>query len=538
MTLIDEPSVAPQQLTHGSGMPLRDDRIHRYVTAFCPSCPHDDLTDVPRLSGWLAERDGRIWLERGCPDHGFVRTLYDEDPEILRYLEQWTAPTKWHVPDSPGNYDPVPAAYLRGLGEMQTQHTCILLEDIIETCNLRCPTCFTDSSPELRGVVPVADVLANVDQRLARENGRLDVVMLSGGEPTLHPDLPRLLDELVARNIVRILINTNGVLLSRDDDLLEVLRRHRRRVEVYLQYDGLRAESSRHHRGGDLTTIKTRALQRLSAAEVFTTLTMTAALGVNDDEIGDVIRVALATPYVGGVSIQPVFGSGRSGLIDPLDRLTHTGVLSRLGPQTDGLVSWRDLTALPCSHPHCASIGYLLRTDDGEWRSLVSLIGHDRLLAHLDLVANRIADDRIPRELRKAVKASLLGLMSEQTSLSHPDIGALWRDVCETCDLGIASLLKMAAAAGLPGSQERLRRMLGERVVRISVKPFMDMSTMIEERLTQCCVHVGTRSGTQDQCAPFCAVQAWPTLSRQRISTAVTDQVLIPMPTLVTGGES
>ncbi|MGA0980790.1 MAG: radical SAM protein, partial [Candidatus Nanopelagicales bacterium] len=168
-------------------MPLRDYRIHRYVTAFCPSCPHDDLADVPRLSGWLAERDGRIWLERGCPDHGFVRTLYDEDPEILRYLEQWTAPTKWHVPDSPGNYDPVPAAYLRGLGEMQTQHTCILLEDIIETCNLRCPTCFADSSPELRGVVPVADVLANVDQRLARENGRLDVVMLSGGEPTLHP---------------------------------------------------------------------------------------------------------------------------------------------------------------------------------------------------------------------------------------------------------------------------------------------------------------------------------------------------------------
>jgi len=538
MTLTHEPSAAPQQLTHGSGMPLRDDRIHRYVTAFCPACPPDDVSNVRRLSGWLAERDGRIWLERGCPDHGFVRTMYDEDPEILRYLEQWTAPTKWHVPDTPGNYDPVPAAYLRGLGEMQTQHTCILLEDIIETCNLRCPTCFTDSSPELRGVVPLADVLANIDQRLARENGRLDVVMLSGGEPTLHPDLPTLLDELVARNIVRILINTNGVLLARDDNLLEVLRRHRKRVEVYLQYDGLRAESSRHHRGGDLTAIKARALQRLSAAEVFTTLTMTAALGVNDDEIGDVIRVALATPYVGGVSIQPVFGSGRAGLIDPLDRLTHTGVLARLGPQTDGLVTWRDLTALPCSHPHCASIGYLLRTDDGEWRSLVSLIGHDRLLANLDLVANRIADDQIPRELRKAAKASLLGLMSEQTSLSHPDIGALWRDVCETCDLGIASLLKMAAAAGLPGSQERLRRMLGERVVRVSVKPFMDMNTMIEERLTQCCVHVGTRSQTQDQCAPFCAVQAWPQLSRQRISTAVTDQVLIPMPTLVTGGES
>ena len=62
--------------------------------------------------------------------------------------------------------------------------------------------------------------------------------------------------------------------------------------------------------------------------------------------------------------------------------------------------------------------------------------------------------------------------------------------------------------------------MLGERVVRITVKPFMDIDTMLEERLLQCCVHVGTRSDTQDQCAPFCAVQAWPALSRQRLSTA------------------
>ncbi len=64
-----------------AGMPLRGDRIHRYVNAFCPLCheeqPDRPLADVRRLSGWLVERDERIWLERGCPDHGLVRTLYD-----------------------------------------------------------------------------------------------------------------------------------------------------------------------------------------------------------------------------------------------------------------------------------------------------------------------------------------------------------------------------------------------------------------------------------------------------------------------------
>ncbi|MFI5716555.1 radical SAM protein [Nocardia sp. NPDC051750] len=504
------------------GMPLRGDRILRYVNAFCPVChqenPERPLTEVARLSGWLAERDGQVYLERGCPAHGMVRTLYDENPEILAYLEEWTAPTKAHLPDVAGNFDPVPAAYLRGLPEMQTQHTCILLEDLLDSCNLRCPTCFADSAPDLRGVVATEDVLANVDERLSRENGKLDVLMLSGGEPTLYPELARLLAELTARPVTRILINTNGIRLARDEELVRLLARYRERVEVYLQFDGVTAEASKHHRGGDLRAMKDEALQRLSVQGIFTTLVMTAALGVNDDEIGAVVRTALETPFVGGVSIQPQFGSGRSGTIDPMRRLTHTGVLDRLGPQTGGLVTWRDLTALPCSHPHCCSVGYLLRDDSGEWRSLVSLIGHDRLKDRLGLVANRIADRELPAELRIAVRESLLGLLSEQSSLSHPDIGDVWSSICENCDLGMSTLLTLASSA-LPGRRSRLRKLLGERVVRITVKPFMDMSTMIEERLTQCCVHVGTRSDA-DQCAPFCAVQAWPALSRQRLPAA------------------
>ncbi len=529
----------------GPGRPLRGDRIHRYVNAFCPTCHHEhpetELADVRRLSGWLAERDGRIWLERGCPEHGLVRTLYDEDPTILSYLEQWTAPTKSHVADVTGNFAPVPSAYLDGLPEMQSQHTCILLEDITEHCNLRCPTCFAGSAPALTGVASVEEVLANVDARLAREDGRLDVLMLSGGEPTLHPELPRLIEELVARPIVRILINSNGLKIAGDDELLDLLRRHRQRVEVYLQYDGSSAESSMHHRGGDLREHKNRAIDRLSRAGVFTTLTMTATLGVNDDEIGHVINRSLATPFVCGVSIQPVFGSGRGGGIDPEDRLTHTGVLARMGPQTDGVVTWEDLTALPCSHPHCASVGYLLKDDSDTWRSLTAIVGHERLKDWLDLApdsfANRITDQELPTQMRTVVKEAVLGLLSEQTSLSHPQVADLWKAVCQTCDMGMSTLTTLVTSR-LPGQQERLRRLMGERVKRVSVKPFMDIETMIEERLAQCCVHVGTAGTKGEQCAPFCAVQAWAPLSRQKISSrarAAAGPVPLPTPALSGG---
>ena len=145
----------------------------------------------------------------------------------------------------------------------------------------------------------------------------------------------------------------------------------------------------------------------------------------------------------------------------------------------------------------------------------------DPRLVEPDTLANRIADDAIPAAMKEVVKSSLLDLLSEQSSLSHPSMASIWRDICEHCDIGIGTLATLASSR-LPGQHQRLRRLLGERVLRVTVKPFMDMNTMIEERLTQCCVHVATvnQENGAHQCAPFCALQAWAPLARTRLSTA------------------
>ena len=506
-------------MTHPEAQPQR---IRRHVVAFCPLChaedPHRPLEQVRRLPGFLLDSEGRVLLERDCPTHGSVVTLYEEDARILDYLERWTAPTKGPTPDAPDDFDPVPASYLRGLGGNQIQHTCILLVDVTETCNLRCPTCFASSSPRLAGVAPVEDVLANIDRRLKLEGGRLDVLMVSGGEPTLHPQLLELLRAAMDRRIVRILLNTNGLEIARNDGLLSFLADHRDRLEVYLQFDGFKESTHRHHRNADLRDVKRCTVERLSGAGVFTTLVMTAALSVNDDEIGEVVRLALETPFVGGVCVQPVFGSGRSRRIDPLDRLTNTGVLRRLGPQTAGVVTWRDLVALPCSHPHCSSVGYMIQTDSGTWRSLVSLIGHEELEANLALVANRVVFPNVTGQIRRLVAESLRGLLSEQSSLTHPWFRRMFVALAENADLGLSSTVRNARS--LLRDPKKARDLLATRVKRLTVKPFMDMSTMIEERLLQCCTHVGTVGGTQVQCVPFCAAQAWPALEDTKVATA------------------
>ena len=163
-----------------------------------------------------------------------------------------------------------------------------------------------------------------------------------------------------------------------------------------------------------------------------------------------------------------------------------------MGPQTGGRFGWRDMTALPCSHPHCCSIGYAIRTDAGDWKSLVGMIGHEELKANLDLVSNHIADKELPARLRRLLKDSLLGLLSDQASLTHPSVPQLLRNVCDHCDLGVGTLARIATRPGAEG-RRRIRELLAHRVKRIVVKPFMDLDTMLEERLQQCCVHVGSQ---------------------------------------------
>src|SRR5205085_2833449 len=137
--------------------------------------------------------------------------------------QQWRVPTREVVADQPENVLPIPLSYFQGLGATQTQHSCILLIDINQACNLTCPACFAASDPLAAGYLDREQVLAILDASLSREGGDLDVLMLSGGEPTIHPQLEAIVMAALERPVARILINTNGARLARDDRLLEFL---------------------------------------------------------------------------------------------------------------------------------------------------------------------------------------------------------------------------------------------------------------------------------------------------------------------------
>jgi 7,8-dihydro-6-hydroxymethylpterin dimethyltransferase len=483
---------------------VHDYTILKSVRAVCPRCfaENDDFdpqypTDI--CDGHLVERDGAVHLRRWCRrGHGEVWSLYEEHAELWRYLQQWRVPTKVVNPDTSEIF-PIPMGYEYGLGPTHLQHSCIYLLDLTTQCNLTCPACYTSSSPALGHYLPVESVVGAVEAALEREGGRLDVVMLSGGEPTVHPRIREIVERLCEMPITRILLNTNGIRLAGEESLLEFVAELRDRMEIYLQYDGQRPATQETLRGLDLSATKERVVSRLSEARVFTTLVMTV-VPENADQIGEVLDTAFATPYVGGVMYQPLFASGRAPRVDPNARVTTTGVLARLEHQSRNGIRARDLIALPCSHPDCCSIGYFLRDRRGRYAALGTILGEKTLRDNLSVFGNQIAFT----EALTVVRDALTNVMSETMTLSRPELVRHLRTLCSVCGLGeTADLLRLAFGRGATA------RFVGERVKRVTVKHFMDADTLITERLEQCCVHVAG-AGNDPVRMPFCAARLFP----------------------------
>lgn len=476
------------------GLAARPYVIEEYTRTVCPHCPpRPSDADGVFVDGMLVSHDGQIWMRRFCRVHGETESLYEEDAAIWRTRQGWSTPTSRVTPDRADNFAGFPLGYREGLPAGHGQHTCILLLNVTEHCNYSCPTCYASAlapgTPKGDELPSIDQVLHTVDTMIEREAGKVSVVMISGGEPTVRKDIEELLLRIMERNVTRVMLNTNGRRIAKDDRFLKFLQDHRDRIEVYLQFDGLRATTYLALRGEDVAEEKQLALCRLNEAGVYSTLVMTVCRGVNEDEVGDVLQLGMWTPRCAGLAIQPMFGSGRVGAYDPLNRVTPTGVLARLGEQTNGLVQADDFIPLPCSHKDCCDIGYLIRMGDDEWKSLSKLVGRDELKNWIHLVANTISFENASDAVKELVKAGVLQrVFSEQQKVGALQLAGDMYKMCD-CIPGLTDLI------GSIWSKTRGKQMvekLAERTFRVTVKQFMDAHTFHEARIRQCCVHVGT----------------------------------------------
>ena len=497
------------------------DELLKRTTSRCPVCHASCPAEVWRT----ASIPSKVMLKRTCPEHGEASVCIASDARFY-----WLAKGKpenaggccasqvgrvtpcapsSNIPSSgahgvtrptnldsdgsttccsadgsnPGtlgrNADPGDA-----LGVMEKLATCLCLIEIVNSCNLPCPTCYANSplgSGAKVDAVPLADLQRRILGVIERKGG-IEILQLSGGEPTLHPQFFEVLRWLHAQpKIDYVLLNTNGVRIANDDAFAAELARTFRygKFQLYLQFDGVQEAGQKFLRGADLRATRQRCLERCRDMKLPVTLAMTVT-PENLPNLWDAIAFGLEWPNVRGISFQPMFGSGRVPVKVQVSRFKFQGsqsdstagrmleasnlkletrlntadiILAAVG-QSGGKLRFDDFTPLPCGDPNCATIGYLLKLD-GQVRSVSDFIDFKNVQAFLGT--------KVRYKLEDLMKCG-----------------------CESEPLG--DLLK----------QFELDE---SHTFRLFIKPFMDAATWDEDRIDRCCTHVIRPDGKLDS---FC----------------------------------
>jgi uncharacterized radical SAM superfamily Fe-S cluster-containing enzyme len=329
-----------------------------------------------RIDAKIVFEDGKVFMLKRCPEHGFERVLMADDVDYYRRCrEVFIKP-----PEMPDHYNtPVKygCPYDCGLCPDHEQHSCLTLIEICDACNLNCPICYSESGTHRTSYRSMVQIEAMLDAIVSNEL-QPDVVQISGGEPTIHPEFFRVLDAAKLRPIRHLMVNTNGVRIAQEEGFAERLAEYMPQFEIYLQFDSLRRESLMQLRGADLRSIREKAIEKLNRLNISTTLVVTVERGVNDDELGSIVEFALQQKCVRGVTFQPVQQAGRLTGYDPaVHRLTLTEVRRRILEQTS-VFKPEDLIPVPC-HPDSLGMAYAMKLE-GKVVPLTGMIAPDVLI--------------------------------------------------------------------------------------------------------------------------------------------------------------
>ena len=426
------------------------------TTSLCEKC----LRLVPAKI--LREGDTIVFRKR-CPQHGVSRAVISTDASY--YLSQRDFLKVSDLPQAPQTRIEKGCPHDCGLCPDHEQHSCLALIDITDECNLECPVCFAASGPGRGGFKTLAQIGKMLDT-LVESEVEPDLLQISGGEPTLHPDILRIIEMAKARPIRHIMLNTNGVRIANEPEFAEALARFAPGFEIYLQFDSLRPHVLKELRGADLTGVRRRALENLEWAGLSTTLVAVIAKGLNEDEPADIIRHALRWKCVRGVTFQPVQRAGR--LVNDAagrGRVVLSDIRRAIIEGGCGFAE-EDLIPLPCN-PESICIGYALR--DGEKIAPVTrYIPRDVIVAELP---NAISFEKYPE-----LHTRILEFFSLDTT-------------CDSAPGRLQSMLCCLPQIRMPGNLSYAD------IFRVAIVEFLDAANFCLGRVKRSCIHFVTDDG-------------------------------------------
>lgn len=428
----------------------------------------------------VIESDGRVYLEKFCGAHGSSRVLISSDAEWYRNSLQYVKPKQIPLELNVKEFRGCPESC--GFCPQHQQHTCLPVIEITSACNLSCPVCLKNLNTKYQ---MSRDAFAGIIDNLLRCEGRVDVLNISGGEPTSHPELIDFLHLARDKGVMQSTVSTNGLAFLKKPALLQQFKETG--AIAALQFDGFRPRTWEALRGRDLAHEKQEVIRRFEEEGVRYSLVATLANGVNVgegcDEITDIVEFFFDSKAV-SLMFQPIALTGQAASFSDEVRVTIPDVVHAI--ERSSRVKKGDFNPLPCSHFSCFALAYYFILGDNQFLSLKEFLGQEQYL-------NMIANKTLPGLDDKGFEA-IRNRLYDVWSLA--DAGSL----SEQAIRRIQQVLREATTDEL--TPQKLFSLGADSMKAIFIHDLMDVATMDFGRLIKCC---NPYPQTDGRLVPMCA---------------------------------
>ena len=503
----------PETTYTGSRIQALQKGLPKTTRSLCPDC--SQLIDAT-----IREDAGKVVMEKHCPNHGDFRDIVYSDARLYLKMEEWS------FGDNRGLENPAVTNATRcpddcGLCNLHLSHTGLANIDLTNRCNLTCPVCFANANVAGYVYEPDFETVRKMLQALREERpvaGR--IVQFSGGEPTIYPrflDALRLAKEM---GFSHTQVATNGIKFT-ELEFAEQCKDAGLHT-LYLQFDGVCDEIYRRTRGAYLWEKKLQCIENVKKAGLKIVFVPTIVKGLNDHQIGDIVRLALEyIECTSGISFQPVAFTGRiarheleskrftladfahavhqqTGIADPY---TDWFPLSCVTPFSKLLSALRgeETTTLSC-HPHCSLGTYLFVDRNRQAVPVTRFVDVGPMLQEMDSLARKAGKRRIQFFTKLSAWNSLRKFFHAERAPEGLDFPKFLQTLQGLTD-------KRA------GRGESERAGFTYRTLMLAGMHFMDSYNYDVERVKRCVIHYAAPNGL---IYPFCAYNSGP-VYRERI---------------------
>ncbi|MBF0359706.1 MAG: radical SAM protein [Oligoflexia bacterium] len=457
------------------------DRNHVYFKSTISMCNKCEAL----VKAKVLIKSNKVYFKKECPDCGITENMVSSDAELYmkayHYNKPGTIPLHFNKERKIGCPNDC------GICNEHEQHTCQPVIDVSDKCNMDCPICIADCKGSYQYT---PEQFKKIIDNLIRCEGKLPLVVMAGGEPSIHPNVFDFVK--IAKDtgkIERVGINTNGLKIAEDINFVKRIKDEN--MYVFLQYDGTKEETYVKLRGKNYYPMKMKALENLEKYNIPTTLITTVVKGINDDDIGNVVKLVLLKDHLLGMTFQPAAHVGKGGShfdMDPMDIMTRDCVVSAIEEQTKGLISKSDIIPVPCSHPQCFSLSYLLKHKDGTITPFARMMNLDQ---YLDLITNKAVLTASDKKVSESFEKMIYDLWSGDANVP----------ISEKITATMKQLFnKLYPSDSNITNKERI--LIADYSVKtLFIHHFMDKYTFDLERVQKCCNHYPQ---ADDRLMPMC----------------------------------